>query len=395
MREKVVIKVTKEGRSLVAFDSNGKDWTSEVSYFSRTKAYETNEALMRKFNKNNEPFWKRVPMSEFETEPVIDKPEVKVNDGNESTREFIRDSYSLKPKRLIMNELKWKLLIRSVKRGKNIMMTGHSGCGKTMAAKSVMSVFDDRQEYYFNLGATQDPRSSLIGNTHFNQGDGTFFSESAFVKAIRTPNAMILLDEVSRAHPDAWNILMTVLDEGQRYLRLDEQENAPIVEVAEGVTFIATANIGNEYTATREMDRALLDRFTRIEMDLLDADQEKSLLDYLFPTVSNFDLNAIAQIASETRKDLYSENPTLTDLISTRMSVEISGLLYDGFNLAEAAEVAIYPFFDPEGGVDSERTYMKQLVQKWIVDDSEKETNDGDNDVSDLFSDEDINAANK
>ena len=47
---------------------------------------------------------------------------------------------------------------------------------------------------------------------------------------------------------------MTVLDGGQRYLRLDEAEGSPIVDV-EGVTFIATANIGNEYTSTRVMDR--------------------------------------------------------------------------------------------------------------------------------------------
>ena len=50
---------------------------------------------------------------------------------------------------------------------------------------------------------------------------------------------------------------MTVLDGGQRYLRLDEVEGSPIVDVAEGVTFIAT-NIGNEYTSTRVMDRASL-----------------------------------------------------------------------------------------------------------------------------------------
>ena len=64
------------------------------------------------------------------------------------------------------------------------------------------------------------------------------------------------MDEISRAHPEAWNILMTVLDAGQRYLRLDEHQDAPTIEVAEGVTFVATANIGNEYTATRAMDRA-------------------------------------------------------------------------------------------------------------------------------------------
>ena len=42
-------------------------------------------------------------------------------------------------------------------------------------------------------------------------------------------------------------------------------------------------------------------------------------------------------------------------------------MIYDGFSLAEAAEVAIYPFFSEDGGVDSERTYVKQIVQKYCV----------------------------
>jgi MoxR-like ATPase len=143
-----------------------------------------------------------------------------------------------------MKELKWKYLIRSAVRGKNIMMTGQSGCGKTMSAKALVRALD-RPDFYFNMGATQDPRSTLIGNVHFNNDTGTWLSESLFVRAIQTPNAVILLDELTRAHPDAWNILMPVLDQGQRYLRLDEKEDQATINVAEGVTFVATANIGN------------------------------------------------------------------------------------------------------------------------------------------------------
>jgi hypothetical protein len=44
----------------------------------------------------------------------------------------------------------------------------------------------------------------------------------------------------------------------------------------------------------------------------------------------------------------------------------MGGLLYDGFTLMEAAEVAILPFFSADGGLESERTYVKQLVQKYI-----------------------------
>ena len=278
---------------------------------------------------------------------------------------FIKDSAKLKPALLKMTELKWKFLIRSAMRGKNIMMTGPSGCGKTMASKSLVRALK-RPDFYFNLGATQDPRSTLIGNTHFNKQDGTFFSEALFVKAIQTENAVILLDELSRAHPDAHNILMTVLDEGQRYLRLDEAKGSPTIKVAKGVTFIATANIGNEYTATRVMDRALVDRFITVEMDTLNKEQEIELLNELYPNVENELVESVADIVSSTRIELGTEDPRISTHISTRNSVEMVSLLYDGFNIEEAAEVCIYPQYDQSGGLDSERTFVKQLVQKHI-----------------------------
>ena len=86
---------------------------------------------------------------------IIEKVEV---DADQAVMmNFIHnESHGLKPKQLIVNELKWKYLIRSAMRGKNIMMTGPAGCGKTMAAKSVVAALD-REDFYFNLGATQDP----------------------------------------------------------------------------------------------------------------------------------------------------------------------------------------------------------------------------------------------
>tara|TARA_B100001094_G_scaffold296635_1_gene319006 strand:- start:912 stop:1772 length:861 start_codon:yes stop_codon:yes gene_type:complete len=281
-----------------------------------------------------------------------------------------------------MKELKWKYLIRSAVRGKNILMTGPAGCGKTMASKSLVNSLD-RPDYYFNLGATQDPRSSLIGNTHFDKKKGTYFSEALFVKAIQTPNAVILLDELSRAHPDAWNILMTVLDQGQRYLRLDESDGQDTIPVAEGVTFVATANIGNEYTSTRVMDKALMDRFIIVEMDVLNSDEEHGLLNYMFPHVDTELLKSVAEITHSTRKESMSESGRISSGISTRTSVEIAGLLYDGFGLDEAAEVCVYPQYSNDGGVESERTYVKQLVQKYVSDGS------SDN----LFNEEDIENA--
>jgi len=278
---------------------------------------------------------------------------------------FIQESPELRPEVMKMTDIKWKYLMRCAMRGKNIMMTGPAGCGKTMAAKSVVNALE-RPDFYFNLGATQDPRATLIGNTHFNKETGTTFSEALFVKAIQTENAVILLDEISRAHPEAHNILMTVLDEGQRYLRLDEAEGAPTIKVAKGVTFIATANIGNEYTATRVMDRALVDRFIMVEMDVLDSEQEEDLLNYLYPKLDSEAKAGIAGIVGDTRTEMTGESPRISTHISTRASVEMAGLIYDGFSLEEAAEVLIYPRYDAAGGLDSERTFVKQLVQKYM-----------------------------
>ena len=362
-----VVRCEWSGNRANAWDTDGNKRTSEITVGARQKAADGNYLLGKFTNKSGKTYWKRWD-GEIAS-PVQNSSEVEIPTDHAEVLNFIHSSYGLKPKGLMMAELKWKYLIRSAVRGKNIMMTGPAGCGKTMAAKSVVNSLD-RPDFYFNLGATQDPRSTLIGNTHFDTKKGTYFSKSLFVEAIQTPNAVILLDELSRAHPDAWNILMTVLDYGQRYLRLDEQSGSDTIKVADGVTFVATANIGNEYTSTRVMDKALMDRFTIVEMDVLNEADETSLLTYMFPNVDSQVLTNVAKIASLTRIESKSETARITSGISTRTTVELCGLLYDGFSLEEAAEVSIYPQYDDVGGVDSERTFVKQIVQKFCDDGS-------------------------
>ena len=369
----IVVKIVKSGNRYNAVDADNNVYTSYIRTGTRKKAYMSNMALECREGKSGRIYWWKVPMEQFgAVSHVPEAPsEVEVPSGHQEVVDFISNSYGLKPKGLIMKELKWKYLIRSAVRGKNIMMTGQAGCGKTMAAKSLVNALD-RPDFYFNLGATQDPRASLIGNVHFDKGKGTYFSESLFVKAIQTENAVILLDELTRAHPDAWNILMTVLDQGQRYLRLDEADGQNTIKVADGVTFIATANIGNEYTATRQLDKALMDRFTIIEMDVLNDEEEFGLLKYMFPSVDETALKNVADITHLTRVEAGTDNPRITSGVSTRTSVEIAGLLFDGFSLMEAADITIYPQYDATGGVDSERTFVRQIVQKFVSDGSDE-----------------------
>lgn len=359
-----IVKVEQKGSRFIAVDAKGQD--HKVPGYRRKEAFANGEALAQYIGSTGRPYWRPVPMDMFNATANIPQSVMAVDipADHAASVDFIHSSYKLKPGNLVMSELKWKYLVRSAVRGKNIMMTGPAGCGKTMAAKALVGALD-RPDFYFNLGATQDPRATLIGNVHFNKTDGTYFTESTFVKAIQTENAVILLDELSRANPDAWNILMTVLDEGQRYLRLDEAEGQATIKVAQGVTFIATANIGNEYTSTRVMDRALMDRFINIEMDVLTKEEEEALLLQLYPHVDADTLKHIAELSSITRIESAGDEGKLTTHISTRASVQTADLLHDGFSLEEAAQVSILPRFDASGGLESERTYVKQILQKY------------------------------
>ena len=350
---------TEDGEFIKVVSTDGNDITDLFRDDMIKIAYENGEAL--KYNEETGRA-KRIDPDQLPN-PTPKKKEVVKNE--DPVLAFISNSPSIKPDHLEITDIKWKYLIRSAVRGKNIMMVGPAGSGKTEAAKA-LPIATDRPFFYFNLGATQDPRSTLIGNTHFKNNE-TLFDESAFIKAIKTENAVILLDELSRAHPEAWNILMTVLDEGQRYLRLDENIDAPLVTVASGVSFIATANIGTEYTSTRVLDRALMDRFEVIEVDILSKEREHALLGKRFGNkVEDSLLESVADIADVTRKEWRSDEGKLSTMISTRMTVRICELLADGFTLEEASEVGILPFFDASGGADSERLFVKQVIQKHL-----------------------------
>lgn len=358
-----VVMVSKVGDTYKATMADGTDVTEHFENYQLRNAVKEGHALKRVEIASGEKQWRKTPVSEFREQSKDGISVTDMTDNHDKLVTFINGAPNLRPAAYKMNDLKWKFAVRTVLRGKNMMITGPKGTGKTVLA---FTLRDTLNRPFFNipLGASQDPRASLIGNVHYKPDVGTFVGQAEFITAITTPNAIVLLDEITRAHPDAWNILMSALDYKQRFVRIDEAPDTPVVEVAEGVTFIATANIGSQYTATRTLDAALVDRFVVVEVDYLDRDQELDLLQTRVPGVDKTLLKALTAVAIDLRRDATSSDPRITEGMSTRSTIEMAELLYDGFTFEEAAELVIYPQYSDAGGAESERAYVKQIVQK-------------------------------
>lgn len=294
--------------------------------------------------------------------------------SDEDIVKFIMESYKYKPEFMKISETKWKLLVRASLRGENVIIVGDKGEGKTIVAMALANALG-RPLFKINFGNMQDAQTVLIGKTHFDTTKGTVFSKSYFVEAITTPNAIILLDELSRSSDDAMNIMFPVLDQNQRYLRLNDEINSPIVEVAEGVCFIATANIGHEYTGTRQLDAALKDRFsTKIEVDHLDIKTRAKILKEAYPSLTEDIVTRISKIASTINEKVYAQdgNTNISIPLSTRMCLSLAKLIHDGFTPMEAIESTVYPEYSEEGGNQAERTFVKQIVQGVDIDKVER-----------------------
>lgn len=373
-----VVRITKNDQGeYLAITTDGKDVTSAFEGHQLRRAVDNTGCVKLMKMPAGGAQWRNCPISEFTTS--VQAPASIESDHSEIVA-FIKNSPGVRPVEYKMSDVKWKFAVRSVLRGKNIMVTGPKGTGKTVLAFTLAQVLD-RPLFNIPLGSTQDPRSVIIGNTHFatvatdEHAAGTFTALSYFAKAIQTPNALILLDELTRAHPDAWNLLMPVLDQKQRFLRVDEDPNTPTIRVADGVTFIATANIGSQYTATRVLDGALADRFSIVEVEPLGRDDELALLREKFADgVEDRLLQAVVNIAVATRVEAAGEESNIPDGVSTRTTIELTELLYDGFSLVDALEVTVYPQYSDAGGASSPRAFVRKMAQKFIPVDGQKQT---------------------
>ena len=179
-----------------------------------------------------------------------------------------------------------KLLSRNVRKAVNTMLLGPTGVGKTELVANIARELD-LPLTIFDMGTMTDPIMSLVGTHSIEVIDGksvSTFKRSRFSEVIQKPG-IVLLDEISRASAAANNLLFPCLDFRRTLaMEYDFVDSTP-VNVHPECVFIATANLGSQYTGTHKLDRALIDRFMVMEIDPLGTDSILRIVRHNYPDI--------------------------------------------------------------------------------------------------------------
>ena len=133
------------------------------------------------------------------------------------------------------------------------------------------------------------------------------------------------------------------------------------IEVNPEVTFIATANVGAEYSGTNSMDRALVNRFFPLELGCIPKEEEKSVL--VKRTGINKDqAEIIVKIANNIRS--LSNKQEVSVSLSIRETLMVAGLVSDGWSIAKAMEMIYLPLYEGSKS-EGERSIIYKTISSY------------------------------
>ena len=255
-----------------------------------------------------------------------------------------------------VEERRWNILLRNIMKHKNTMLVGPTGTGKTDVIIRICKALDIPCRIY-DMGAMMDPLTDLLGSHRLENGTSKF-DYAKFVQDVQEPG-VILLDELSRAPQMTNNILFPCLDDRRMLpVEIADSKGLRSVPVHPECTFIATANIGSEYSGTNELDAALENRFMTIQVDYLPKTIESQVI-AIRTGCDERSAMKIVGVANAIR-ERYLDG-SLSKTISTRETLACGELIVDGFSLLEAVNFSFCEKF-PKYGENSEYDTVKKIM---------------------------------
>ena len=240
----------------------------------------------------------------------------------------------------------------------SFIFLGTTGVGKTELAKALANYLfdDDSMMTRIDMSEYQEKHtvSRLVGAPpgYVGYEEGGQLTESVR----RKPYSVVLLDEIEKAHPDVWNILLQVLDDGRL------TDNKGRVVNFKNTIIIMTSNIGSHLIqdAFEEVTDQNLEEKTALAktevMDLLKQTIRPEFLNrvddiIMFSPLLRKQIASIVQIQLKQLKSLVAENG---------MQIEFTDYLVE--YLSEQG-------FDMQFGARP----LKRLIQKLVVNELSKQ----------------------
>ena len=239
----------------------------------------------------------------------------------------------------------------------SFIFLGTTGVGKTELAKALAEYLfnDETMMTRIDMSEYQEKFSvsRLIGAPpgYVGYDEGGQLTEAVR----RKPYSVVLFDEIEKAHPDVFNILLQVLDDG----RLTDNKGRTVN--FKNTIIIMTSNLGSQYI------QAQFAGMTPDNRDHVIADTKTKVMDMLKKTIRPEFLNRI----DETIMFLPLTKPEIAHVVTLRMNSVHKMLEPQGFTLnvsPAAISLLADEGFDPEFGARP----VKRAIQRMVLNDLSK-----------------------
>ena len=234
----------------------------------------------------------------------------------------------------------------------SFIFLGTTGVGKTELAKALAQyLFDDESMMTrIDMSEYQEKHtvSRLVGAPpgYVGYDEGGQLTEAVR----RKPYSVVLLDEIEKAHPDVWNVLLQVLDDGRL------TDNKGRVVNFKNTIIIMTSNIGSHL---------IQDAFEKVTEKNIDEVTEKAkaeVMVLLRQTIRPEFLNRVDEIIMFSplmKKQIMGIVKIQLDILKKLVAENGISLQYSDYLLEFLAEQG----YDPQFGARP----LKRLIQKQII----------------------------